>query len=272
MKQLVLAGRLIFGAWMLANGASHFLVPLWPTPTGAEPLAAQLMSALVHSGLFDIAMAIQLVTGVLILAGLLVPVALCIAMPVSTCAVYWSVVLEHQPLGAVLALAAFFLNGLLMLAYLDYYRAALQRHAVTLGEASAAPFEALFVRPGGRTSRRPYVAALITLLAVVAFYLFLVKGRTALWSLAVVLLPAVILHARRLHDMGRTAWLLLAPGLLMVAAFGIWLRIISLGGQLDAALPPTALVVSVGFALWGCVARGQAEANRYGAPAAARES
>jgi len=135
MNQLVLVGRLIFGAWMLANGVNHFFFSLWPMPTGHEPLAVQLMTALVHSRLFDVAMAIQLVAGALILSGFLVPVALCVVMPVLTCAVYWSVILDHRPLGALLALAAFAINGLLMLAYIDYYKGVLQRRALTLGEA-----------------------------------------------------------------------------------------------------------------------------------------
>lgn len=135
MTRLALVARLIFGAWMLANGVNHFFFSLWPEPTGHEPLAIQLMDAFVHSRLFDVAMAIELVTGALILVGAFVPVALCVVMPVSTCALYWSVILEHQPLGAVQALAAFALNGLLMLAYIDYYRGALQRHALSLGEA-----------------------------------------------------------------------------------------------------------------------------------------
>ena len=135
MKHLVLAMRLIFGAWMVANGANHFFVSLYPEPTGHEPLAVQLMAALVHSGLLDVAMIIQLVTGALILTGFFVPVALCVVMPISTCALFWSAVLEHQPLGAALALAAFALNGLLMLAYVDYYKGVLQRHALMLGEA-----------------------------------------------------------------------------------------------------------------------------------------
>ena len=134
MKQLVLVGRLIFGAWMLANGANYFFFSLWPMPTGHEPLAVQLMSALVHSRLLDVAMAIELATGALILTGFFVPVALCVVMPISTCALYWSVILEHQPLGAVLALVAFALNGLLMLAYIDYYKGTLQRHALMFGE------------------------------------------------------------------------------------------------------------------------------------------
>lgn len=269
MKQLVLVGRLVFGAWMLANGANHYFFSLWPMPTGHEPLAIQLMSALVHSRLFDVAMAIQLVTGALILTGFFVPVALCVVMPISTCALYWSVILDHQPLGAVLALAAFALNGLLMLAYVEYYRGALQRHALALGESGRMSFDSLFVNPNGRASRGQFAAALITLLTVVAFYAFLVTGRTAQWCLLVLLFPAVILHARRLHDMGHTAWLLLAPGVLAVVAFAIWLRIVSLGAQFDAAVPLTALAVSAAFALWGCIGRGQAEGNRFGAPGAA---
>ena len=129
-------------------------------------------------------------------------------------------------------------------------------------------FESLFVNPNGRTSRGEFVPALITLLAVVAFYAFLVTGRTAQWCLLVLVFPGVILHARRLHDMGHTAWLLIVPGVLMLVAFAIWLHIVSLGAQLDAAVPLVALAVSAGFALWGCVGSGQADANRFGAPLA----
>lgn len=138
MSQLVLIGRVLLGAWMLANGANHFFLGLWAGPTGHEPLAVQLMDALVHSHLFDVAMAIQLVCGALILSGVLLPVALCVLMPVSTCALYWSVLLEREPLGALLALLAFALNGLLMLAHLDYYRGALQLRALSLGETGGA--------------------------------------------------------------------------------------------------------------------------------------
>jgi hypothetical protein len=70
--------------------------------------------------------------------------------------------------------------------------------------------------------------------------------------------------------MGHSAWLLLAPALLMIAAFAIWLHVISLGAQLDAAVPLIGLAVSAGFALWGCVGGGQPEANRFGAPVAAQ--
>ena len=135
MKHLVTALRLVFGAWMLVNGVNFFFLHLYLMPAGHEPLGVQLMAAFVHSRLFDVAMAMELVAGALILGGFFVPVALCVLMPISTCAVYWAVVLEHDPVVAAPALAAFALNGLLMLAYIDYYRGALQRSAVALGEA-----------------------------------------------------------------------------------------------------------------------------------------
>ena len=34
-KQILLACRLIFGAWMLSNGINHFFLSLWPIPTAA---------------------------------------------------------------------------------------------------------------------------------------------------------------------------------------------------------------------------------------------
>lgn len=123
-------------------------------------------------------------------------------------------------------------------------------------------FDTLFVNPNGRTSRGEFVPALITLVAVVVFYQFLVTGRTAQWCLLVLVFPGFVLHARRLRDMGRNTWLLLAPVGLMIVAFAIWLGIVSLGAQLDGAVPLIALAVSAGFALWGCIGRGKAEAGR----------
>ncbi len=158
-KALVLAARLVFGGWMLLSGV-NFFAHVHPMPAGHEPLAVQLMSALVHSQLLDVAMGIQLVAGALILAGVFVPLALSMVMPVCVCAAFWAVILEHEPLGALLALVAVALNGLLMLAYLDHYKGVLDRRAVALGEGNA-PYEALFVNAAGRTARAPFLAALV---------------------------------------------------------------------------------------------------------------
>lgn len=135
MKNSLLAARLVFGAWMLAGGLNHFFGPFYATPSGTDPLAVQLMEALVHIGLLDVAMGILLVAGALVLAGVFVPAALCVTMPILVCAAYWAVVLEQEPVGAIVSLAAVALNGLLMLAHLDYYRGVLERHPLAVGEA-----------------------------------------------------------------------------------------------------------------------------------------
>jgi uncharacterized membrane protein YhaH (DUF805 family) len=59
-----------------------------------------------------------------------------------------------------------------------------------------------------------------------------------------------------MHDMGRSRWLLLVRAVLTVVAMAIWARRISLGSQLDSAVPLAALVVFVGFSLWGCIGKG----------------
>ena len=135
MKMLVLLARLIFGAWMLANGLNHFFLHLYAEPVGHQPLSIQLMTALRDGWMLDVAMVIQLVTGAFILVGVLVPMALCVVMPISVCAAFWAVILEQEPAGAALALAAVALNALLCLAYIDYYKGMLQRSALMLGEA-----------------------------------------------------------------------------------------------------------------------------------------
>src|SRR6187399_1229759 len=263
-SQLVLVARLAFGAWMLVNGANHFFFSFWQTPTGQQPLSTELMSALVHSQLLDVCMLIELVAGALILLGYFVPAALCVVMAVSTCALYWAI-LDLQPLSLALAVVAFGLNGLLMLAFLPYYRGALQRAPLTLGESDRSTYwNTLFVQPGGRTSRGHFLAALLPLALAVLWYVY--KGPAidyASWGVLVLLYPAVVLHVRRLHDMGRTGWLMLVPAALTVVAMGIWAERISLGTQLDVMVPLAALVAFLGFALWGCIARGQAETNTF---------
>lgn len=269
VSPLLRAARLLFGAWMLVNGANHYLFSLWPTPGGHEALSIELMGAFVHSHLLDVAMLIELVTGALILTGFFVPVALCVVMPVSTCALYWSI-LDHQPLSLLFGVAAFALNGLLMLAYLEYYQGALLRSALTLGESGRSMiWDTLFVHSRGRTSRGQFAAALIPLAFIVWSYAHSGPNIYAPWDLLVLVYPAVVLHARRLHDMGRSGWLLLAPAVLTVAAMLIWARRLSLGAYLDSALPLAALVVFVAFALWGCLGKGQAESNPFGPPVAA---
>jgi uncharacterized membrane protein YhaH (DUF805 family)/uncharacterized membrane protein YphA (DoxX/SURF4 family) len=252
------------------NGANHFFFSFWPTPSGQEPLSTELMNALVNSQLLDVCMLIELVAGALILLGYFVPAALCVVMAVSTSALYWAI-LDHQPQSLALGALAFALNGLLMLAYLPYYKGALERAPLTLGEPDRrTSWNTLFVQSSGRTSRGTFLVALLPLALAVLWYAS--KGPdvdVAPWGVLVLLYPAVVLHVRRLHDMGRTGWLMLLPAVLTVTAMLIWADRISLGAQLDAVVPLAALIVFVGFALWGCIARGQTETNAFGPSVAA---
>ena len=271
MKNLLLIVRVVFGAWMLANGVNHFLgQPLYPEPVGHEPLAIQLLTAFQHSRLLDVAMAMELVCGGLILAGVILPVALCVVTPVNVCAVFWALILDHQPLASLLAIVALALNGLLMLAYIDYYKGMLQRHALSLGETEGGgmTWNQTFAWSTGRTSRTDYLKALVPLVLAVAFYTVLAKtGRNGEWVLTTLMYPAFVLVAGRLHDMGRTAWLLTVPAVLDLSA--VWLHFFDLHNSLTQPVVLAAVIVSAAFLIWGLVGPGQAEANRFGAPAAA---
>lgn len=264
-KSLVLAGRLLFGAWMLLNGVNYFFVSMYAFPSGHTPLAIQLMNGLEHSQLLAVVMGIELVTGALILAGVFVPAALCVVMPLSVCAAFWAL-LDHQPFALLLGIGAVALNGLLMLAYLDYYRGVLQRHALAVGEELARDFDTLFVRYAGRTGRGEFVGALVTLLAALAFYYFLVPGRNSQWVQLTLLFPAIVLLARRLHDMGRSAWPLVVPVGLIVAT--AWLYLYVPGAQVKGTVALAAQIVSAAFIVWGLVGKGKGEGDRFGQPAA----
>jgi uncharacterized membrane protein YhaH (DUF805 family) len=205
----------------------------------------------------------------MILLGYFVPAALCTVMAVSTSALFWAI-LDHQPLSLTLAVLAFALNGFLMLAYLNYYKGALERAPLTLGESdSHTSWNALFVQSNGRTARGDFLFALVPLALGVLWYAY--KGAAVNyvpWGVLVLLYPAVVLHVRRLHDMGRSGWWMVVPAVLTVPAMLIWANRLSFGAQLDGAIPLVALVAFAGFALWGCIARGQAQTSTLTAPAA----
>ena len=126
-------------------------------------------------------------------------------------------------------------------------------------------FQTVFANPMGRTSRGSFIGGLIVLLLVAGFYVWRVPGLNGAWVLFTLLFPAFVLHARRLHDMSLTAWLLVPPGLLLGAA--IWPHTGSRGAY-EQPLLLAGLGVAALVALWCCVAKGKAEANKFGEPAA----
>jgi hypothetical protein len=178
---------------MVLGGLNHFLGPFLPTPSGATPLAAQLLAAFDNSGLLGVAMAIELVAGALLLAGIFVPFALAALMPLSTCALYWAVVLDREPVWALLALLAFALNGLLMLAHLRYYEQLLRPGALAWGETQRANYGTFFANPLSDAPARLYPAALAVLLAAAAFFYWVVPFANSDFGLMVLALPALVL-------------------------------------------------------------------------------
>ncbi len=254
-QQLVLAGRLLFGAWMLLNGANYLFLSLWSAPTGQGPLAMQLMTALVNSRLLDVAMAFQLVAGAMLLAGAFVPLALCALMPITVCALFWALILDQQFLNTALALIAFAFNGFLMLAYLSHYQGVLERHALAIGETAGGQdhYDALFINPKGSTARAVFVPALMTVLAAVFFFGYFVTGRNAEFCMLTLMYPLFVLLARRTRDMGLPAWLVLVPLMVVLASFAIRLGYVSLGGMPGMLLPWVALVIAGLLAGLGCM-------------------
>ena len=129
-------------------------------------------------------------------------------------------------------------------------------------------FESLYADATGRTGRNAYIGALITLLAAYAFYYFLVHaGRNGEWVRVVFLFPAFVLLARRLHDMGRSAWLLAAPGAPILAF--VYLHLFSPGTAYEAPLGWIGLLLGAAVAIWGLVGKSDDGVNRYGAAVAA---
>jgi uncharacterized membrane protein YphA (DoxX/SURF4 family) len=204
-KTFILAGRLLFGAWMLASGVAHFAGLPYPENLGQAPLAVELMRALADSRLLDVAMAIQLVAGLLIVTGIFVPLALCVVIPVNVCAAFWGVVLDHQPLGAALALLAVALNALLMLTWINSYKSMLQQRALALGETPEAGgnFDTLYAIPWGPISPVQFGIALIPLLLAATFYHFLVLGPSGKYALLILIYPAAVLVARLLQGLAQ---------------------------------------------------------------------
>lgn len=260
-KQLVMGARIALGV-LLAGYAANTLF-LGSAPAGSQTLSDLLMTSLVNSRLLYVALVVQLIAGVLLLVNILVPLALCAQMMISANALFWSLFLDQSPLGALLALVVFALNGLLMIAYLPYYRDVLERDSLAVGEEPGpANYDALMVSNAGNTSKSDYIPALVVVLATFAFYWYFVPGRSGLFSMLVLVYPLMTLLIRRFRDMGVHAWLLFVPVTLMLMYFDICLDYFSFSHNVsgtsfsesvDGLFNWCALIVTAGFLVWGAV-------------------
>jgi uncharacterized membrane protein YhaH (DUF805 family) len=128
-------------------------------------------------------------------------------------------------------------------------------------------YQNVFADPRGRTSARNFMIGLILVLLAAAFYYKVSPGLNGQWVIFTLLFPAFVLHARRLHDMGQTAWLTVIPGVIVGAA--LLPQNVANRGALQGPLTIVAAVVFVAFAVWCVVGKSQDGVNKYGEAAPA---
>lgn len=114
-------------------------------------------------------------------------------------------------------------------------------------------YDTLYVNPNGSTPRRHYIPAMITVLAVIAFYARLVPSLLAIFVIFTLLYPAFVLLARRVRDMGYPVWLVLAPLALMLATFANQMGYVGMSDTLASTTQWLAYAVFAAAILWGCV-------------------
>ena len=138
---------------------------------------------------------LRLLLGALLLTNRAAPFALAALMPVNVCGLYISLFLEGEPLIAVLAVLTVALNGLLMLAYLPYYRGVLEGGQLADGEGAeaGANYESLFANPFANAPSKAYLGGALVLAAALAFYWFVVPGLNGTTGLVTLAVPTVIL-------------------------------------------------------------------------------
>lgn len=109
---------------MIPAGLEHFY-HIYPQPgyDTTRPLAHEMLFALLHSHLFDLVKAVELITGISVLLGIYCPVMLLVCMPVAFCVFWWDAPLSGWNPASVLAggrVLAF--NVLLSVAFIGSYR------------------------------------------------------------------------------------------------------------------------------------------------------
>jgi len=124
MKYVIWFVRFWYAAWMIPAGIEHFY-HIYPQPGAntSHPLAAEMLSALLNTHLFDLVKAVELITGLAVLFGFFTPLALLACMPVAFCVFWWDSPLSAWNPGSVFAgsrvLAC---NILLSIAFIASYR------------------------------------------------------------------------------------------------------------------------------------------------------
>lgn len=126
---VLVAARILLGAWMIINGLNHF-TPIFPQPLGGNTDSATLMVTLIESGLFGVVKVIEIIGGLLLIFNRFVPLALVMLLPVSAVVYYNAAVLSGRwSLIFYMGTGCFYLNLLVMCGYLKHYLPMLRANA-----------------------------------------------------------------------------------------------------------------------------------------------
>ena len=128
-------------------------------------------------------------------------------------------------------------------------------------------FGKLLLSPRGRIGRgRFWIGFLVIMAASLA--LNLIPGEIGRWLGFVLLWPQICINFKRLHDMGKSGWLLLIPAAVSIVCLALSFV---LGSGAEAypnqeALAPLAAAgaFSLAFLLWVGLSPGKPGANRFG--------
>jgi putative oxidoreductase len=119
---LLLAARYFFGAHALISGANHYL-KLLPDPMPRDPeIAARFMQVLLDTHLYDFVKVVEILTGLALLTGYVMPLALLLEMPVTVVICYLSLFIAPTPRSFYTGPREVLLNLFLLSAYWGYLR------------------------------------------------------------------------------------------------------------------------------------------------------
>lgn len=124
---ICLTAQFFFGGWFLAHGLNHWL-EFFPRPSGSSSAARELIGALNHSGIFIAVKALEVVTGVLLLANRAVPLAATLAMPITLSIAMLNILGNMDTFSIGVGIIAIALNGLILLGHLDAFLPMLAWH------------------------------------------------------------------------------------------------------------------------------------------------
>ncbi|MBL8550240.1 MAG: nuclear transport factor 2 family protein [Hyphomonadaceae bacterium] len=151
---IVYAAQFFFGGWFLYNGLNYF-IEFFPQPHGSSAISRELIGALMHSGMFAVVKAIEVVVGVALLANRFVPLAAVLGFPVTYSIAHLNIVANGDAFSIGVGIVFTALNALIALGRLDRF---LPMLAFDSGDPSAAGLRTFLAGTGtapAKSAMRP---------------------------------------------------------------------------------------------------------------------